>query len=284
MVRRRARAAWEALDSYFGSDDSSTTKLDIHLPVVEQVELAGFHVRILNAKDDYKEYIWQIEKSLELFRKRGMEVCPWLVRYALPFVITYDKESGDYAGRYEGDHILISGWWGAQRNPKAGVKVIAHEMSHHMWHEYLSDWDTSFWYAALKSDYGNLDLQKVLDVWPENGGDYWIVDHPLKDIDPTLYLQIYMCMHPDWGSPKFKTRSDLESLIAGGTTEIVVPKHPITVYANKNSDEAFCEALGMLVAYGPRAVPDLIQAFLRIILPNIRLASSKRVASRFLGV
>ena len=51
-----------------------------------------------------------------------------------------------------------------------------------------------------------------------------------------------------------------------------VPKSPITGYAGKNTEEAFCEAVGRLVAYGPLVIPETVRGWLRAVLPGIRIA------------
>lgn len=280
-VKRRAREVWSAFATYFGHTDEATTKLDVEVPHKEQLEMYGFKVTILNANPRHKEYIYMIEKSLEFYKKRASEVFPWMVKHCLPLVISYNKDADDIGGRYERDHIILSGYWAANKNPRSGAKTIAHEMGHHIYSVYLSDWDRFLWEASMRSDYGTLDLKEVLKVWPENGSQYWIIDHPMKDVDPTLYMQIYICMHPPLGEPVFETVGDVEKLLANKTT-VHVPKNPITVYASKNHEEAFCEAVGMLVAYGPRSVPEISLSVLRIIMPNIHIASARKVAVEYL--
>jgi len=67
----------------------------------------------------------------------------------------------------------------------------------------------------------------------------------------------------------------------GGDPVVRVPTNPITGYSGKNSDEAFCEALGNLVAYGPKAVPDVVLGMLRSVLGGgVKIAS--RVAAAWL--
>jgi hypothetical protein len=127
---------------------------------------------------------------------------------------------------------------------------------------------------------------EAVDVWvmpagKEGESRYWIEGHSLRETDPTLYLQIYLCMHPPNATPWFQSKADVERLIAEGTKTVPVPLDPITVYATKNREEAFCEALGMLVAYGPRAVPARARFWLEEILPEIRIAASRRVVGRF---
>jgi hypothetical protein len=59
----------------------------------------------------------------------------------------------------------------------------------------------------------------------------------------------------------------------GGAPIVKVHAHQISGYANKNDAEAFCEALGLLVASGPNSVSDVVLDWLRTILPDSHTAS-----------
>jgi hypothetical protein len=67
----------------------------------------------------------------------------------------------------------------------------------------------------------------------------------------------------------------IEYLDTGGDPVISVHTKPISGYANKNPEEAFCEAIGLLVAFGPRTVDEQVQSWLKEIVPSLRIASAK---------
>lgn len=277
-VKSRARAAWKSLDEVFQylTGNESVT---MDLPMSEQVDMGGFKVTIHGADETKAKYIQRIEESLRFFRKRASQTFPWILRHTPRITIEFKDDLGGNAGLYGASHIRLSGYWTANPKPEKGTHIIAHEMGHHVYESYLSEQDKDFWSAAISDDYGDLDLQSVLDIWPEGGNKYWIVDHPLLDVDPVLYLQIYMSMHPPDHYPWFTSKEDIEGLLAKGTKTVPVPKNPITVYATKNREEAFCEAFGNYVAYGPRAVPELVRWWLSQILGTSRTA---RVVGRFM--
>jgi len=277
-VKAKARAAWTALDEVF-EYLTANEPVVMSLPDSEQVDMHGFHVTIHGANETKTRYIQRISDSLRLFRKQASRVFPWILHHTPRITIEFADDLGGNAGLYGANHVRLSGYWSATPQPEKGAQIIAHEMGHHVYEAYLSDHDKDFWSAAVSADYGELDLQTVLDVWPENGGKYWIVDHPLLVTDPVLYLQIYSSMHPPDGQPWFTSKEDVESLMAEGKKTVPVPNNPITVYATKNREEAFCEAFGTYVAYGPRAVPSVVRWWLSQILHTSRTA---RVVGRFI--
>jgi hypothetical protein len=99
----------------------------------------------------------------------------------------------------------------------------------------------------------------------------------LGEEDPILALQVETVGQGD----KLQRKEDFQDLLDRGQTTLKVPKTPITGYANKNPEEAFCEAVGLLVTYGPRAVHEKIRHWLDVVLPGqVKLA--QRVVRRYL--
>lgn len=276
-VRSKARAAWKSLDEVF-EYVTNNQPFTISSVENEQIEMAGFKVTISGAEPSKAHYVQRIEKSLELFRQRASKLFPWVVQHAPRITIHFKDSMGENAGTYEPGHIELSGIWVSNPNPEKGAQIIAHEMGHHVYRSYLSESDHAFWDAAVSDDYGDLDLRTVLDLWPNGGGKYWIIDHPLKDTDPSTYLQVYSSMFPPDKEPWFSTKEDVEALLAQGRKTVPVPRNPISVYATKNREESFCEAFGNLIAYGPRAIAPIVRWWMSQILPISRTA---RVALRF---
>lgn len=280
-VRSKARAAWKSLDEVF-EYVTNNQPFTISTVETEQVDMDGFSVTLSGATPEKTHYVQRIEKSLQLFRQRATKLFPWIVQHAPRITVHFKDSMGENAGTYEPGHIELSGIWVASKDPEKGAQIIAHEMGHHVYRSYLSESDHAFWDAAVGDDYGDLDLQTVLDMWPEGGGKYWIVDNPLKDTDPVLYLQVYASLHPPSKDPWFSSKKDIEALMSSGRKSVPVPKNPITVYATKNREESFCEAFGLLVAYGPRSISPSVRWWLSVILPNLRVASAERVALDYL--
>jgi hypothetical protein len=180
----------------------------------------------------------------------------------------FDGEGNiDCGGRYEGDHIIscpISG------PPKNYAHFIAHEMGHHIYRVYLSEADHDFWSAAVGQDYAEADLNDLLAEWREGEWSLDVVER-LSQTDPVKALQISgLTIYGHLGD----TRDDVVKYLEEHGPRVRVPTHPITGYSTKSSEEAFCEAVGMLVGYGPRAVDPMVLGWLKTILPReIRVAA-----------
>jgi hypothetical protein len=152
---------------------------------------------------------------------------------------------------------------------------MAHEMGHHLWQTYLSGEAKDFWTTAIRGDYGDLDVEELIRKWP---GNTWAFEFTkvMGQEDPILALQVDAVSHDESlvrGKGELQKKEDFERLLNQGIRTLKVPKTPITGYANKNPEEAFCEAIGLLVSYGPRAVHEKVQGWLSIVLPGqVKLA------------
>ena len=108
------------------------------------------------------------------------------------------------------------------------------------------------------------------------GPDAYLDDNEeLRAADPIMYLQVQGLYEGDglFAVEDLRKVSDLQDYLQyGGKKTVRVHGKPITGYASKNDEEAFCEALGMLVGYGPRALLPEVRQWLRVVLPNIRVA------------
>lgn len=214
--------------------------------------------------------------TIPLFVKRMKEVMPLMQRVLIPFHVHFQKTETcgrDAAGCYEYSHIDITSW-GITGNPKETIKLFAHEMGHHIYKNFVHKEAKEFWSKALKGDLGDVDMEDVIKEWERAGKR----DSNLKKTNPILYLQ----MEGIFFSPYYMNKDILgshdaiEAYTEGRLERFVrVPKTPITGYAQKNSEEAFCEAIGMLVAYGTRAVHEKVRFLLQAILPN-QIKTSKK--------
>jgi hypothetical protein len=207
--------------------------------------------------------------TIPLFVKRMREVMPLMQKMLIPFHVHFQKtdECGNNAaGCYEYTHIDITNW-GITGKPRETIKILAHEMGHHIWKIFVKKEAQVFWSNALKGDLGEVDMEEVIQAWDRAGKR----DSKLKENNPIIYLQMEGLVYsPFYSNKGVVGASHAIDLYREGRLErfIRVPTTPITGYAQKNSEEAFCEALGLLVAYGTRAVHEKIQALLQIILPN----------------
>lgn len=291
-VRRSARQAWKGLKyfiDYYKRVSKSDPVLDISQD--EQVNLEGFQVLVKNYSDrsSYNEdYMERFKAGLKRYRERAQKVLPLLLRTQLPLVLDF-KGGLDEGGRYHKTYIWVNAS-ASEKNPGAMARILAHEMGHHIYQNYLSKSAVEFWQRAISGNYGDLDLRKVLSKYGDEKSFY--DNQVIKQRDPILYLQIdglfsdggnaAHVFAPRSGKTIFSMDDLREYLEEGGKPVWRVHAKPITGYAHKNPEEAFCEALGMLVGYGPRAILPEVREWLRTILPNIKMASPHRVAARYL--
>jgi 8-oxo-dGTP pyrophosphatase MutT (NUDIX family) len=269
-LRKKAQAFWKAMKWVTELGLLPTEGLPVDVPDKEIVELEGFQcmVKGFQAKDRPKMDI--IKAGLRLFRESAQERLPILLDFMLPLEIEFEAKV-DAGGEYFGSYISLTA--SGVSDPRDVSHVVAHEMGHHIWNT-LDDKAQNFWRTAIRGDYGDLDLKTLLDEWPE---DAWAYQFPklLADTDPVLGLQVGALRY-DPNYKRLERKKDFQALLDSGETTLKVPKHPITDYANKSPNEAFCEAIGMLIGYGTRAVLPEVRNWLDIILPK----SAKRARMR----
>ena len=288
-LRRSARQAWKGLKyfaDYYQRVAKSAPALDIAED--EQTNLEGFQVLVKNYTDRSsfnEEYLERFKEGLKRYKSRAQKVLPLLLQIQLPLVLDF-KGGLDEGGRYHKSYIWINAH-ASERNPGRMAQILAHEMGHHVWQMYLPKAANDFWRRAISGNYGDLDLRDVLKRF---GNEKSFYDNKnIKQRDPILYLQIdglfsdggsaSQTFAPRSGRSLFSMDDVRDYLADGGQAVWRVHGKPITGYAHKNPEEAFCEALGMLVGYGPRAVLPEVREWLKTILPNIKIAFSP-IASR----
>jgi hypothetical protein len=128
------------------------------------------------------------------------------------------------------------------------------------------------WHGLIKGSETWLDLRDAVKEMKPGESD-WDFDHRIEKENPILSLQLATL----YDDPRYK-RLDLismdqikEYLDNGGDPKVRVPGKPISGYAAKNTEEAFCEALGLLVGHGPRALLPEIRAALQILFPRLKI-------------
>ncbi len=277
-VRRKAMAAWEWVSDVVTWVERNGRAMQ-NLPQPENQSIMGFQVQVRNyeGSETQVRLMNNLQAGLHDYREKASKVYPWLLANQLPIVADFDVEgSEEYAGSYEQDHIILSLW--GLNDLKDMAHVIAHEMGHHIYKKVLNDKQREFWGSAIRGDLAPLDLRDVLSQIRPNERVYQFEER-VKVSDPVLYLQIYTLMHnPSYMYLGTLGMSGLKELIDKGTTHVLVPKNPITGYAGKNSEEAFCETLGMLVGYGPMTVLSEVKKWFWYLQPGVKMASMNRQA------
>ena len=275
-VMGKARGAWRVLEDFvewYTSSVGEGKSIEVDVPTVEKIEMEGFAVTVMGGESGYQteEQIEKLKQALRLYKSRAAKIYPWLIQNQLPIVLDF-KAGLDKGGEYNHSYILLNGYQGG--DVRSVVRVLAHEMAHHRYNT-LGSGEQNFWRRMLSGDLGKLDLRDVAKKYPDN---MWLFDaKQVKAEDPALYYQLDGLRYNRGVSSKLNevnTIADLKKYLEDGGEPIVsVQLKPISGYAHKNDAEAFCEALGVLVAYGPNSLPDAVLDWLRVILPSSRTAS-----------
>lgn len=246
------------------------------LPVSRSTKttIEGWQVQI----EGEVEKMETLKHILKTARSRLASVYPQVLRIAPPLhLLSADLGTG---GLYYGNKIVLNiHTFISSTSPMEGVHVLIHELGHHVYRTLSADvkkmWDTavrsdkatvhlSRLFADMKDDEDVLDYLKRL----HSSGRY--VDY--LHLETLLYLPGSVGFHE-----KIHTHAEVRAAIAKHGDTISLPAHPVTYYASKNTEEAFCEAFGLRIAYGPRTLHPMILALLKTALPSMRTESKETV-------
>ena len=267
-VERNSRTAWGILGEfanwYAGKYGKS---MAVNLPDTEQLEIEGFSV-ILKGYGKKSERIAEgmglLREALKRYKEKA-RILPWLLKYRLPILIDFYAQL-DEGGRCLRDMISINPYV-FDNSPDKVVSVLAHEMGHHLWY-IMGGEAQQYWSNMLKGGMIELDLRNAIKNY---GDDEWVLDNEkMMRQEPYLYNQLMGLKHSHSIPMELKDASTIgdirKYLDSGGNNAVLVYSKPISGYAHKSPDEAFCEAVSNLVAYGPRAVPEEAIEALRTVL------------------
>ena len=286
-VRRKSQAAWKWLDGFVewtlqgGFYGGGEEAVDVNLQEVEIVRLEGFAVQMVGYEStdtNHVEALGRFKAGLAHYRKRAAQVYPWLLRYQLPFVADFSEHDMSAAATYDRDHISLTIWGLMSENPAKSAAVLAHEMGHHIWHTALSDEIQGRWRELSRTQI-DLDLREVLKKMHPDESTYEF-ERRIQGEDPILTLQLETLMHdPRYRGLDLLTIESIQKYLEGGGDPILqVAASPITGYAAKNQEEAFCETLGLLVGYGPHALLPEVRGLLHVLIPGVKVGSMGREA------
>ena len=274
-VRRKAQTTWRVLQNFsdwYARDVESGTVPVVDVPAPEKIEMEGFAVTLLghDSVKDIERYVRDFRAGLRAYKARANKVYPWLIHNQLPILMDFKGEIGT-GGEYKGNYIWFNGY---SASFDSVVHIMAHEMSHHRYKTFGSG-ERDFWSRMIRGDLGKLDLRQVVSQFPD---ETWIFDSKaIKAKDPLLYYQLDGLRYERDVSGdvnRISTVGDIKAYLEkGGNPVVTIHSHPISGYASKNEEEAFCEALSRLVAFGPNSVPDVVLDWLRIIMPSSRTAA-----------
>lgn len=271
-IKARAQKFWKRVRDTL---NVRTSPISVTTPDTDRQVIEGFQVLIKGftgtSQDDWQiDALSKFREALKLYRRNASRV-PWMLKHQLPLELNFLEELSR-GGNYDGQVIRVFALSSTGESYKWLTHVIAHEMGHHL-HKSLDASAQEFWSTAIRQDYGPLDIAPLLRVWPTSTKYSHSFVRDMSDTDPVLALQVDVLSGGFEGDSKWESREDFQDALDSGQTTVSVPKHPITGYAGKSPEEAFCEALGLLVAYGPAAVLEQVRHWLTLTIPGeVRLA------------
>lgn len=295
-IMRKARALWKEMRHFIRYADD-LTGLDFGITASEEATIEGltFIFHGLDRSKSGSHYIKSdldrvkaLPRMVRYYRQRAERYAPMLLRHALPvhyfFKSGMSSCGGDAGACYTGRAVEFTPWGIGHETNESWARVMAHEMGHHI-HNMLSRRSQEFWAAAIRGELGQLDVAEVAARMKpgETGIEF---GKRMKKEDPLLYLQVEALWHHH--GTKNMGIYDLDSLVRayreGKISTVTVPKMMITPYGHKNPEEAFCEALAHIVAYGPRTMPEKVRWLLSVILPRSEGWRLKERSEEFLGL
>ena len=276
-VKKTARDAWKVLWEFADWWEQRQGKtFEVNVPTDEKVRIEGFPVNLrgMDGLSDYQkkklpEYIDILKAGLKHYRSRASQVLPLLLKRGIPIEADFRCTIGE-GGEYRNKNLMVCP--SAFENPKRMAHIMAHEMGHHLWRTYLSGADQEAWYRFISGNLGKLDLMDAADTAEKYGDRSLFNNKGLKKKDPILYLQLMGLYDNPYTKKVMQNILNpdqlREAVLDGRLPKTVnVQSKPISGYAASNPEEAFCEAVGLLVAYGPAAVFGEVRSMLGQILP-----------------
>jgi hypothetical protein len=279
-AKREALKAWKVLEEFIAW--MGQHMVPVKVGVTEIVSIEGFRTKIIRfGTGEYDERgMSAVPAALRKFKERAQRVYPWILKAMLPMELRFRCDL-DEGGRYHGPRaieICVGNMVLGHKSIDEFVRVIAHEMGHHVYKTHLTEMRRKLWSALIVEDRGPVDLRKSLACWQRSGADsfFSFLDW-LKDHEPVTFVKLEALVESEHlGHEGLKRKiskiGDLEAIVASGKTMVQAPRNPITVYANKNNEEAFCEAFSIAVAIGPRGLLPDVRGWLKDVLPDINLS------------
>lgn len=269
-TKRKARAAWdwfkevieftEGIVTY--NADNPDNVFVVHLPEIENQSMHGFQVQLFGFEEEdatHNKYLDIASEALRLFKEKASRTVPWLVKNALPFRIGFIFERGgsefyrSVAGRYNYRQIEIFPW-AFSTNINETVRVFAHEMGHHMYSSMSGAAVDDF--KSLVGTAEEWDIRELTQLHRADESESEFSDR-VRQQYPEIYNKWMSVV--ERGKDLLFFKDIVEYLAAGGDPMFTLPSKIVTPYGTKNSEEAFCETVGMLVAYGPRTVDEEVR-------------------------
>lgn len=234
-------------------------------PIMSEIQIAGLRVllRGFNEKDEYdvKDFRYcqsVIERSVKKIRDTyGVKVWPTVE-------IDFKKMPPAQGTYYTALTKLVL--WAKGNNTghiEEGIKTFVHEYGHFVMNNYLDKKTKQAWIDLVEADKVSVNMRDIAAHWKEGENVSAFLDR-LKKEDPLLAVKAeYVLLYLNKGK-YLPTREELLK----SNKVVRLSQHPVTPYGHTDPEEAFCEAFGNLVAYGPRTVHPLILSWMKLVLPE----------------
>lgn len=274
-VKRKAPAAWKALSyaaDWAARHVGGSDRIKVKHKDKENIEVEGFKVQLVGFEGSKaRDVVQNLSTALKHYRARAMKTVPVLLKKQLPIVVSadFDDHAGDAAATYETTYIQLTPWL-ESKDMRMVTKTLAHEMGHHVYRSILSEDAVREWEQIIRGGQVAVDLRDMLAALEKYGPSATHIDEALTQEDPILALQFGGLLHdPEYKRKDLWNVKSLKEYLDDGKDPIVyVHQVPITAYGAKNPEEAFCEAIGLLVGYGPKTVDPIVVSWLQHVLPG----------------
>jgi hypothetical protein len=293
-VRKKATPAWKLLKELSkwaeeeGRRGGGGEAVLVNPRRRENVRISGFAVQTIgyDERDEmHRESLEKLKAAFKIYRARASKVYPWLLQHQLPFEANFatDPNRGGsmYAATYEQDHIALSPLGMALAKPRGLAKTLAHEMGHHIFQTALSEEARKVWTQFIRGNYTRLDLRDVALLRKPGERSSAFMDRIDRDY-PIISIQLDAMEYSDKDAyAEFMGLTRIQDYLDKGNPPVVrVPTIPITGYASKNPEEAFCETLGLLVGYGPRTLNRRVVKLMQSLVGNVKLESVRSLTQQ----
>lgn len=269
-IRKEMQLLWDRLDILYAyladKGDEYVKALKIRVPR-EFIKVQGVPLFFIGDMPfDLRHRI--VNEFIPYYVSRLNEYFPNLIKFQVPFHIygldVLPRSSDATSGEYKYTHINIYDYFIRHKYTKEKFcMLLVHEMGHHYFKRVLREDAKAEWVQTIRDAEIDLDLE-TLEA--EFKGDYKeMYNNPIlylqsQSLNWTPYLDIRL--QNIWSIPRA-----IDAYREGKIGRYVrVPAFPITGYANQNQEEAFCEALGLLIAYGHKTILNEIWILLDRIL------------------
>jgi len=143
------------------------------------------------------------------------------------------------------------------------IASIGHEYGHFLYENRIGEEQARMWESFYRSSLTNLDLQRIWELRQDFSDDEEL-ELVVQSQLPTTWFQVHSLFYnealKDLGI--FDVRSLCECFrrdLLKGRAVVTVEREPITQYSISSAQEAFCEALGLILAQDYRDVGHITE-------------------------